>query len=59
MATDPKKSEGARYERKAMRAYLQRKLSRGVTIDQAITLTVVFDWVKSRQSRYDKQQGGL
>lgn len=57
--TDPKKSEGARMERKAMRAYLQRKLKRGATVDQVESLTEIFEWVKSRQDRYDKQPGGL
>jgi len=53
------KSEGGRLERKSTRAYLRRKLARGVTVDQAVVLTAAFDYVKSRQDRYDKKAGGL
>ncbi len=53
------KSEGGRLERKATRAYLQRKIKRGLTIDQMASITEVFNWVLSRQARYDKKPGGL
>lgn len=48
----------ARYERAATRAYLMRKL-RGCTLEDASIVAEILDWVKSRQSRYDKIPGGL
>lgn len=53
---DVKRSEGARLERKAMRAYLRRQLQSGMfspAIEKALA------WVLTRQKRYDKRKGGL
>lgn len=55
MPTDPKRSEGARLERKAMRAYLRRLWTK--TGDP--TIAAALAWVLARQSRYDKKAGGL
>lgn len=59
MATDPKKSEGARYERKAMRAYLSRRIVKLVGNGAIIEAERILEWVKARQERYDKKPGGL
>lgn len=50
-------SEGARYERAAMRTYLERKINRGGVMESA--WIAALKWVKGRQSRYDKRPGGL
>lgn len=55
MATDLKFSAGARFERKAVRAYLRRILTK----TQAPEVATALAWVLSRQSRYDKKAGGL
>jgi hypothetical protein len=57
---DPKVSDGARQERKAMRAYLRRQIRSNKTlpIDIAVYETVL-DWVLARQMRYDHAKGGL
>jgi hypothetical protein len=57
MAADQKYSAGARFERKAMREYLERKVQRGGVLESAYIATL--HWVKGRQSRYDKKPGGL
>ncbi len=66
MAADPKTSEGARLERRALRAYLRRRLKKipVITTDMskaaaALTLNEVLEFVLTRQRRYDKDQGGL
>lgn len=59
MATDPKKSEGARYERKAMRAYLTRRIAKLVGNGAIIEAQRHLEWVRSRQARYDQKPGGL
>ena len=53
------KSAGARFERKCLRQYLQRRLRRPASVDELAAMTAVFDWVKSRQARYEKKPGGL
>ena len=59
--TTPAKSEGARYERKAIRAYLRRQLN--ATPNGSSTATIALRetlaWVLTRQKRYDKKAGGL
>jgi hypothetical protein len=49
-------SEGARLERKALRAYLRRELKK-TPADVALQNTLV--WLLGRQKRYDKVEGGL
>lgn len=61
---DPARSEGARYERAAVRAYLRRQISKWKTFGKSedttvATLGIVLEWVLSRQQRYDKAPGGL
>jgi hypothetical protein len=56
MAKSPLYSAGARYERKALRVYLERKV-RGYGIDSAYAILLA--WVRGRQSRYEKRLGGL
>ena len=56
--TKPIFSAGARYERAAMRSHLERLAkqngdSHGAIIEQ------ILEWVRTRQSRYDKKPGGL
>lgn len=53
MAADPKRSAGARLERRSVRDYLRRALKRKGTIEDALA------FVMTRQSRYDKKSGGL
>lgn len=55
MPADPKVSEGARAERKALRSYLRRLYTNS---DNPI-IQEILDWVLSRQNRYDKDSGGL
>lgn len=58
-------SAGARYERKAIRAYLERYIKRlhhSDTMGALVTgnaMKSVLTWVRGRQSRYDKKEGGL
>ena len=58
-AKDPARSEGARYERKAFREYLRRKIDDGNLDDAGTELQNVLDWVLGRQKRYGKKEGGL
>lgn len=59
----PEFSAGARCERKAFREYLRRRIkpkdSQRGTPEDISTLESVLMWVKGRQSRYDKKEGGL
>ena len=56
MPTPSLYSAGARYERAALRKYLERKIKKyGSGSSYAVLLT----WTKGRQSRYDKKPGGL
>jgi len=48
-------SAGARYERAAMRKYLERKIN---TLHSA-EFALVLKWVRARETRYDKKPGGL
>ena len=50
----PLYSAGARYERAALRAKLEREMKRSPGY-----YTGLLRWVKSRQSRYNKKPGGL
>lgn len=56
MKSDPKVSEGARLERKAMRAKLTRMLKRA---PDSSAVAEMLTFVLSRQKRYDKATGGL
>lgn len=53
---DPKYSEGARYERKAMRQMLRRRLAAN---PHDVALNELLTWVLNRQKRYDPDKGGL
>lgn len=54
------RSEGARYERAAVRRYLRRRIKRaGVNVIQRDLFGEVLDWVLNRQKRYDAKPGGL
>ena len=66
MKQSPAHSEGARAERKAMRARLRRRIKRQdgqISQDwKRATLAALneeLDWVLSRQKRYDARKGGL
>ncbi len=75
MATKAFKQEfsaGARYERKALRTYLKRKIHaipdirrhtppnlRIRRMSRYQALCQALTWVRGRQSRYDKRKGGL
>lgn len=61
---DPKLSEGARLERKAVLTYLRRKLRQCATREtytepMAAALTETIAWMVQRESRYSKRVGGL
>lgn len=64
MPTTPKKkadakfSAGARYERKAVRAYLRSYMTRSGRLENK-ELNNVLLWVLSREKRYSKRPGGL
>jgi hypothetical protein len=55
----PAKSEGARLERRAMRAYLRRVLLHETDAWSASALKMVLRWLAGRQKRYDARPGGL
>lgn len=65
--THPQTSEGARLERKALRAYLRRKLAAeketqiggSPATAYVRALEEVLTWVMGRQRRYDAKAGGL
>lgn len=63
--TKPLRSEGARVERKAVRAYLRRQIRDVSSLEGVGTLfaeerlQAVLAWVLERQQRYDKRAGGL
>jgi len=59
----PERSDGARRERKAMRAYLRRQIQ---TVERDTLarngpwqFKAVLSWVLGRQRRYDARRGGL
>lgn len=52
-------SEGARYERAAIRQYLRRRLRDMNTLNITGEIHTVIEWVLARQKRYDKHPGGL
>lgn len=59
------RSDGARRERKAMRAYLrrQRRSLEGTTTDywagHLDAMANILAWIDQRRARYDKRVGGL
>lgn len=53
------RSEGARVERKAIRAYLRRLLRWTADASRVRAIEDVLKWVLSRQKRYDRRPGGL
>ena len=63
----PENSTGARYERKALREYLERRIEKLETDkptpwwlgSELSALKRALKWVLGRQSRYDKRAGGL
>lgn len=55
---DPLRSAGARTERKALRAYLRRRLARDGWMHKP-TVDSILAWVLGRQKRYDARPGGL
>lgn len=57
---DAARSEGARWERKAVRAYLRRRLLKDRLTQPAKSIVEeILKWVLTRQARYDKKKGGL
>jgi hypothetical protein len=56
---DPLKSEGARMERKAIRAYLRRMIKEWYTEYDRELLNIILDWIDKRHKRYDAKKGGL
>lgn len=60
MKTDPLKSEGARLERAACRAYLRRKMKwSGTGTMRTEAFSEVLGWILTREKRYDQKKGGL
>ena len=61
MKADPRRSEGARVERAAFRAYLRRLLKRLESSTMGVTDVAqdALHWVLMRQKRYAKRPGGL
>lgn len=60
MKADPKVSEGARLERRAMRSMLRRLLSiHGTNGPEGKVLSTALAFVLTRQQRYDRKGGGL
>lgn len=57
-AADPKYSEGARYERRAMRSMLRRRIGAAGAAGAKV-YDDILQWVVRRQERYDKKPGGL
>jgi hypothetical protein len=55
MTKSPAYSAGARYERKALKAYLTRKLNDG----KPIRVSDLLEWISARRERYEKKPGGL
>ena len=58
---DPKESEGARLERRAVRDRLRRMIKAYGDIKHTAheVLRVELYWILARQDRYDKVKGGL
>ena len=54
----PATSEGARYERAALRSMLRGRLRKAIAADADVYRDVL-DWVLKRQARYEKRPGGL
>ena len=55
MTKSPAYSAGARYERKALRAYLTRLMNDG----KPVRVSDLLEWVNKRRERYEKKPGGL
>lgn len=62
-AGSPLRSEGARLERKAMRAKLRRRIAdmdrKHAYTSVRIELCRLLSWVLTREKRYDAKAGGL
>jgi len=58
---DHAKSEGARYERKAVREYLRRQIKKSAahSVGWPDALNEALQWILKRQERYEKKAGGL
>ena len=56
MTADQRYSAGARYERQALRTKLERMRKADAT---DVTVKNLLQWVRSRESRYNKKPGGL
>jgi len=52
-------SEGARYERAAIRTRLRREIAKEPNPTVAKALQEEVDWILARQKRYEKVKGGL
>lgn len=59
MKADPKTSEGARLERRAMRDYLRRRMKCPECQPFYGFISETLAWVLRRQQRYDGKAGGL
>ena len=58
-AADLEMSQGAREERAAFRAYLERQRGLAQGEEARLYLEVALDWVAARQRRYDLNPGGV
>lgn len=59
---DPRKSEGARTERRSFRSHLVRlinKSDKAGTFGQTATYRRLLTWVLAREQRYSRRPGGL
>ena len=62
MKADPRKSEGARMEREALREYLKRNIKKWASLKmlgEAMAFEKALKWVDGRHKRYDAKKGGL
>ena len=59
MKADHARSEGARYERAAVRARLRRQINSATLLIVKVALQEELNWILERQERYDKAPGGL
>lgn len=51
--------DGANQERRALRAFLRRRLKAATDAGAKAALTEALEWVKGRARRYRAKQGGL
>lgn len=59
MPATPEKSQGARTERAAFRAYLNRRIKSTESVFDKDSLEEILEWVLKRQERYEAKTGGL